>query len=453
MNQNYDKMLQEVLSIDTYNQWTSTAKSIVDEFKRLRMKEHVRSSMQHFMYVVMNSYETALFQYATGFGKTKGALDIITKSDENILGQPLRVLIIHHQVVHKKNFQDEIKKWAKDTNATWEFITYRSLHKVADQEFDFVIADEAHHFTESNFPFFASIRTPKRILLSASVPVEKRNIIKEVYPKCGKVTVSLHDAQNWGVLPRIRVHVIDIYLDNRDRYLTYEYNISKSKTAAPPRSMSYIEWVNLRKNNHCYVHCTEQEYHQMLTRQNQEYWAFYKKLKANRQKADWVIQTRIVPLGGKRKIFFSTVKIKHSINMGLVDYLTQYRSVIFADRIEQVEGLPFHCVHSQLPKKGEGSAQDIINRFNEEEIHQVAAVNMLNESMNMVNLKIGLLLSLTKKNKVSNIQRIGRLTRASDPILILPRIFSTDDEKTVNKYIQEENLEVIPFDLSLLENQ
>ena len=82
-------------------------------------------------------------EFATGVGKSKIALDIIsTLFTTNVPS----ILLVVAELAHFDNWKNEANKWGYDK--LWDTITcvtYASLKKHKELKYDIIILDEAHH--------------------------------------------------------------------------------------------------------------------------------------------------------------------------------------------------------------------------------------------------------------------------------------------------------------------
>ncbi len=380
-----------IKTIEQYKKLSFTeieqGKRFLDAAKADKDSDTVRSCIQHIGTQMSLHHTYTLQELCTGFGKTKTALDVA-----NEIGGTW--LIVHRMLTHKNNIQHEIAKWKKAIpgylrGVRFVFTTYVGIKKFKECNFDGVIADEAHNFTEASLNILASIERNKTVLLTASLPPEKRKLIMQ-YFQFQTLRVTLQEAQVWGVLPTIKFIVVPIY-----------------QHQCKPKDLLEILDV-------------EQEIKK----------AFSLKIKLERERksSDWVLQTKILPLGASRKRLFSKVKASVIFTKTMEEFIKNYRTIFFLDNIDQAEGLPFQTVHSKMSKD---EVLTCVENFNKMRFNVLTAINMLNESMNLFKLQIGFLLSLGRSNEVANIQRTGRMTRSDNPVMVLPYLVGTSDEKLV----------------------
>ena len=366
-----------------------TGRAFLQEAKVAKDGNTVRTCLQHVGSQACRHFNSVLLELCTGFGKTKCALDAIDNGSW---------LIVHRMMTHKVNIQLEVAKWQKLIpdylkGVKIVYTTYAGIKKFKGCRFDGVICDEAHNLTEKSLNILSSITRKSTVLLTASLPPEKRRLI-ERYFRVEVLRVTLREAQQWGVLPVIKFFVVPIY----DTMQTAADLVARLGIEAEMRAAQGLQ----------------------------------KKLASEGKDTKWVLETRILPIGAKRKLLFSQIKVRILFQGVLQQFLEQRRTIVFLDTIKQAESLPFPTVHSKMSK------EDVLQRvreFNEGMLKNISAVNMLNESMNLFFLQLGVLLSLGRTNDVTNIQRTGRMTRSEQPIIILPYLVGTSDEKLVLSFV------------------
>lgn len=109
----------------------NTQEIILDVKKTLGIDiigQNIRGEIQGELSKIDSSY--LIYILATGFGKTKIALDSVKGSN---------VLIVHKQIAHKMSWEGEIKKWSFNYNVTYS--TYNSLPNLVGQHYDTIILD------------------------------------------------------------------------------------------------------------------------------------------------------------------------------------------------------------------------------------------------------------------------------------------------------------------------
>jgi superfamily II DNA or RNA helicase len=109
------------------------------------------------------------------------------------------------------------------------------------------------------------------------------------------------------------------------------------------------------------------------------------------------------------------------------------RSITFCSDIEQTEQLCPNAINSKNKE-----AIDVLDSFNEGKIDHIATCQMLNEGVNLVNCKLGMFAALNS-SKVLQKQKLGRLLRHKEPIIVIPYFVGTRDEELVDVMRQDYN--------------
>ena len=84
----------------------------------------------------------------------------------------------------------------------------------------------------------------------------------------------------------------------------------------------------------------------------------------------------------------------------------------------------------------------MLDKFNAGEIDHIATCQMLNEGVNLVNCKLGMFAALNS-SKVLQKQKLGRLLRHKDPLIVIPYFVGTRDEELVQVMKEDYNPELI----------
>ena len=349
--------------------------------------------------------ENVLLEYATGVGKSKAAMECAAYIGGD-------ALIIHHRVLHKNNWEEEIKKWGYTFNR--DYITYKSLKKVKKQ-YDVIIVDECHHVTPKSLEFLLGMKPKKWVMLSATVSFDKKKLLREL-TTFKTITVNIKDAIDYGILPEPNIYLVECNLDHTTKKYVYEIKINRnSNDFIPCDYHNYKKFLN--KNNNLRVRCTQHEYLIMLN-DNIDY--LKKQYFANKQE---FMKFRWLAAASDRKKFLAytkTQKVKEFLS-----HFKDDRTITFAYDIDQsieIAGNSNYCIDS---KNGN---YDLVEKFNDGDANKLFAVGVLNEGMNIYNIDYAFIISLNGNEK-DNIQRLGRSFRSEVPevfIFLVP--YSRDQD-------------------------
>ena len=113
------------------------------------------------------------------------------------------------------------------------------------------------------------------------------------------------------------------------------------------------------------------------------------------------------------------------------------RSITFCADIKQTELLCPNAINSKNKE-----AMDILEDFNIGKIDHIATCQMLNEGINLVNCKLGMFAALNSSKTLQK-QKLGRLLRHKEPIIVIPYYIATRDEELVNEMKADYNPDLI----------
>lgn len=368
-----------------------------------------------------------LLELPTGYGKSKIALELIKNYN--------KVLIVVNRVVHKANWKEEINKWLPKSTIEFIISTYTSIHKVTG-EYDAVIYDECHHLSERCREIVPSIKAKRNILLSATVPRNLKRELNYLFSPLHLYSITLKKAITDKILPDPKVFLLPLYLNNKDNTEIIQKN---TKAKGKIINCNYIErWDYIKqKTNPVNIHCTEKQYLSDLN--NTIEWFKRKAIITNNE----AIKNHWLRLCGNRLKYLSSKKT--NIVYKLLELLKDKRTLTFCNNILQTEILGKYCINSKNDK-----SITYLSMFNENKIKHITACNILNEGMNLVNCQIGIYANLNSSETIIK-QRIGRILRHKNPIIIIPFFKETRDEELVNKMLDNYNPKLIKIVNSIQE--
>ena len=85
---------------------------------------------------------------------------------------------------------------------------------------------------------------------------------------------------------------------------------------------------------------------------------------------------------------------------------------------------------------------DVLESFNTGKIDHIATCQMLNEGVNLVDCKLGMFAALNS-SKVLQKQKLGRLLRHKEPLIVIPYYVGTRDAELVEKMKEDYNPDLI----------
>ena len=374
-----------------------------------------------------------LLELPTSFGKTKLGLDRMS----SVLGKrkKYKILIVVPRLVLIKNWEDEFKKWGMSSMLpSVTFSTYVSIPKHVGK-WDVVILDECQHLSDRCQEALEHYSIKNCIALSATVKKELREDIKAIFPDIHCYKVSMKEAIDDEILPDPRVYLIPLALATG---VPTETIIKNPKGKGNVETSWATRWSVLRqKQFKVTIYCTQQQYLENLDAQIEWFKAKYMRTRSDIFKNKWLklCNDRLKWLSSKKNAYMKT----------LLDKLDKERTLTFCSSIEQTEELGEHCINSKSKV-----SEKTLQAFNSGKINHITACNMLNEGMNLVNCRVGLYANLNSSEIIIK-QRLGRILRHKDPIIIIPYYKGTREEQLVEKMLEDYNPKLVTVVNSLNE--
>ena len=366
-----------------------------------------------------------LLELPTSFGKSKYGLDIM--ASRNPKG---KILIVVPRLVLIENWKDEIKKWGYEKYLPQvEFSTYVGFPKRADS-YDFVIFDEAQHLSERCQESLDNFTIKNSVLLSATVTKFFRDDLKLVFHNLYCYKVSMKEAIREDILPDPKVYLIPLTLDwQHNNYVI----VKNPKGPTPTIKVDYLkrwEVFKAKKKNRIEISCSQAQYYRDMD-DLINYWK--RKSFSSRNEA---IKNKWLQLCNIRLKWLS--EEKNEIVNKILKKINKERTLTFCSSIEQTVGLGKHAINSKNKK----DSLDNLNKFNAGEINHITACDMLNEGMNLINCRVGIYANLHSSEIITK-QRLGRILRHKDPIIIIPYYEGTRDEELVKKMLEDYNPKLV----------
>lgn len=372
-----------------------------------------------------------LIEAATGVGKTLIAL-LKTKQVQSTE----KILVVVPYKVLKGNWKDEYLKWGYDKYLPQtEFVCYRSFPKLKGRKFDVIIYDECHHLSPRCQAAIPYITSNINILLSATVSWAKKETLKKVFPDLGRIKVTTQDAIDSNILPKPRIIKIPLSLNAFDNSQTY---LIKPK-ARIKITVTISEWEKWRW--YYYKHkiqkgvriiCSEQDYYDLLTSDIAYNKQQYIDTVSNFSKAKWL------KLENNRLKWLSDVKTIYV--QSILSQLSTFRTLTFCNGIDHTERLGKYAINS----KNKDSAM-YLDQFNNGQINHITACTMLDEGVNLTDCQVAVFAHINASDRMQ-VQKVGRVLRHPNPIILLPYFKNTREEEIVVRMLEQ-------YDASLIEVQ
>lgn len=371
-----------------------------------------------------DSRKYLMLNLPTGYGKTKICIDTIKRHYENkLLG--CNVLIVVPKNVLKDNWKDELEKWEFPQTINVQFTTYVSYPKYADTYWDCIVFDEAQHFTENCEDATTLFHYDRVLAVSATIPKEPKWRLKGAFAGIYQYSVSAREAIDSAVLPDPKVLLIPLMLDNTA--ITETFVVRKSKGGTPIVLMYNQRSMRFRyPNKQVHIRCTQQQYYNIISDDAERNKTDYIRTQAVFRKNMWLRAC-------KDRLTFLAEK-KESFVLDLLKYVKDYRTLTFCTSIEQTKKLGDYPISSDDNKQ---SMQNLAD-FNEGKINHITTCSMLNEGVNLSSCQVGIHANIGS-SEVAEIQKLGRLLRHKNPLIIIPYYAGTREEEIVDKMMKNYN--------------
>lgn len=365
--------------------------------------------------------KAVLLELPTGYGKSLIGMDLCLRDN------PHSILIVVPRIVLIQNWKDEFVKWGNDEYLSRvTFSTYAGLHKMQGH-FNCIILDEAHHITPRVQELLTYMTYNKIIMLSATVKRDLKYDLKDMFPDLYCYKVGMKEAIENEVLPDPMVYLLPLTLDNK--YNTEK--IVKHSSAKTSVTCNYKDrWNYLRnKNIKLTIECTQLQKSVEMDNEINFWKDRYMRTRNELFKNKWL------HLAGQRLKWLSN--LKNPVVLSMLALFRNERVLTFCNSIGQTIELGKNCINSKNK-----DAVSVLEAFNKGEIRHITACNMLNEGMNLSNCRIGIYANLNSSEIIIK-QRLGRILRHKNPVIVIPFYKGTREEELVVKMLEDYNPKLI----------
>lgn len=399
----------------------------------MKLESMTRAEIQKRAVELMRDTPLLILQWCTGLGKSKAAIDII----KDLSKDRIDILLVVSEIAHKENWKKEFLKWGLPSNVGILIETYASLKNHKKEVYDLIILDEAHHAgSDLRMEVLEEIKSKKVLALSATLPSEMGFKLGLLYGrKMSSFKVSLQQAIDWGILPKPKLYLIPMTLDNtRLTQIIIEEWGRKEKRRTVKCSISE-RWTYM-KDKATYPHmrleieCTELQKYLYLSDQI-EFWK-----RKFLQTMNGGVKNKWLRFGSERKRFLGS--LKDNTAKKVLTLIKDKRYICFCSSIEQAEKLGGNnSIHSK--KKG---ALNTIEDFNNKKINNLFVIGMIQEGQNLVDTGVGIVIQLDGQERAF-IQKSGRTMRVEDPVLFILYYRDTRDEEYLQTALEDINPDYI----------
>ena len=408
------------------------------DIPRYILKES-RDSLQDDALRMVLGYRRLILNWGTGVGKSRVAVrlaDVLAERGKD------SILLLVQETAHKGNWAREFREVLGEERAAQllKVITvecYASLHKYADTVWDCIIADEAHHLrSEGRTSIISTMGTKYFLCLTATLSengdadlLEKT--LEETFGHFESLSFGIQDAIDNEIIgePKIHVHVLDINRVSRPQQVLIEWGMPWL-LKGEPKKVDYKQAVEMIEHRvepgktsfKAVCECPAAQAYSLLCRlieaRKKEYDELMQKISdesdASRRaalcKQVTFIENARKLSGARRKNLLGQCKTDFAawLLRKLEERGTKY--VCFCTDVTQVEMLgASNAIHSKK-KNNLG----VIDSFNEGEINNIFAVEMIKEGQNLKGIQAGVIIQLGGKER-DFVQKLGRALRAKNP--------------------------------------
>lgn len=355
-----------------------------------------------------------LAELPTGYGKSKIAIELMKKRKAK------RVLIVIPKNVLISNWKVEMDKWYPNSKADIKFSTYVSIPKNKGT-WDMVIFDEGHRLSDRCREALCDYNIKYSIILSATVSSNFKDELREVFDNLYCYKIGTKEAIESNVLPDPKVILLPLTLESK---LTTEEMIINPKAKGREVNIPYKGlWAAKRtKNVRFKVYMTQRQYYEEISGLIE----WYKK-----KRYLGYMKNRWLHACGERLKWLSDKKVAYT--QRILSKLIDVRTLTFCGSIEQTELLGEYCINSKNKE-----SQKIIDLFNNRKINHITAASMLDEGINLAECKVGIYNNLNSSERIIK-QRLGRILRHKEPVVIIPYFKNTREEELVRVMLEDYN--------------
>lgn len=366
-----------------------------------------------------------LLSMPTGLGKTYTALAATYK--ENTLIPP-KVLIVYPKLTIEDSWRKDIQKWGfEDKLEGITFTTYNSLDKHVNEVWDMILFDEGHHITERVMSIIEVMKYKRAMILSATVKSSLRYQLTALMPGLYVYKVTMKNAIDSEILPDPKIIKFPLSFNIKDK--TETMVVRNAKTNLPEKEIPFEHRHLYKDKKYKYVvHCTEAQYIMALDMDIDS-------LKRKVSAGNGALKNTMLHKSGERLKWLASKKTLYVKQ--ILEFLKDERTLTFCASIEQTEQVGRNCIHSKNKL-----AQDVLDAFNEGKINHITACAMLDEGVNLTECRIGIFANINSSERLQ-IQRIGRVLRHKQPIIIIPYYKNSREEEIVDAMLANYNPDLI----------
>lgn len=292
------------------------------------------------------------------------------------------------------------------------------------------ISGNCHHLSERCRDAIAEatesgIKINRALLLSATINRELRRELPYVFKDLYTYKVSMKKAIEGDTLPDPEIILIPLKLDN----VKVDHKIIRNRSAKKGEiTIDFKDRFKYKgiKDKKIIIKCTQQQYYDDM----ESLITWYKsKSFIEAMKNLWLRSC------GDRNKWLSNQKTQFVYD--LLQCLKNERTLTFCNSIEHTTVLGSYAINSSNK-----DSDSILSKFNSNEIKHITACNMLDEGVNLRDCQYGIFAMLNSSERMI-IQKLGRLLRHQEPVVIIPYYVGTRDEELVKKMTENYKTTII----------
>ena len=247
--------------------------------EKLELREYQQEALDSLEAMRANKETIALLYHATGTGKTVAAVMDAKRCGGRVLFVAHTMELVNQAYNTFKNLWDAVSvgKFADSIKDTDSHVICGSIQSVAlnlelfqDNDFDYIIIDEAHHASADTYQKVLSYFNPKFTLgLTATPERADDNNILEIFKNTAH-KLDIQTAVEIGALVPVRCIRIHTNIDmTKVRFNSVQYNIRDldDKIFVPERNKLIVEtWLSYVKNKRTVVFCASVKHAEQIAR-------------------------------------------------------------------------------------------------------------------------------------------------------------------------------------------
>jgi len=356
------------------------------------------------------SHNNMFLEWVTGLGKTLAALKIINEYEG-------KWLFIYKETTHLDNHLADVKKHKLNhllNRIDWT--TYHSIHKFTNNEYTGIVLDECHAgITDIRLEKLKEFKNSRILALSATISLNVKTVLQETFGAFYTHKITFNQANDWGILPKPKIILIPLTLDNKVKSETIIINKGLGSEITYGNLEDKFKYL-AQKHITVHIKCTEKEKYDYISNLLE----YYKSAYINKRQE--FMKIKFLQQGSIRKKYLATLKT--NVAKITLNKIKDLKYICFAGSTEQALELGGSNVVYSTNKNN----AEIIKDFNDNKISNIFAINMLKEGMNLNNIQASLIIQLGSK-ELEVVQRIGRILRAKEsPVQYIIYFKNTQDE-------------------------